>query len=163
MAQYIRMGVLGSWLFWMKVYSYANIQKFGVGKTFEWFWKKLCSPRLHLFDQKYSKNRNNVKYFLFQFLLESILTFNLFLWCNSEFSSAITPVFINHSNMLIWCSRIFLIIINAAYYFCANCDTFWEFFDEKNVQKNAIYSKSLSCHIWSIECVIHHSWVINLY
>ncbi len=40
----------------------------------------LCSPRLHLFDQKYNKNSNIVKYFL-QF---KIIVFycQIFLKCN---------------------------------------------------------------------------------
>ncbi len=61
--------------------------------------------------------------------------------------SIITPVvsviwsFRNYSNMLICCSRKFLIITNfenscAASYFCGNCD-----FNEQNVQKNRIYLK----------------------
>ncbi len=35
-------------------------------QIFSCFWKKyiLCPPRLHLFDQKYSKNSNIVKYYL---------------------------------------------------------------------------------------------------
>ncbi len=40
---------------------YTTIQKFGVGKIFLYFWKKFCSPSLHLFD-KYSKNYNILKY-----------------------------------------------------------------------------------------------------
>ncbi len=34
-------------------------KKIGVGKI---FWKKY-SPRLHLFDQKYNKKRNTVRYY----------------------------------------------------------------------------------------------------
>ncbi len=53
-----------------------------------------CLPRLHLFDQKSSKNGN-------------ILNCNLFQWWQSWiFSSRYsTWSFRNHSNSLIWCSR----------------------------------------------------------
>ncbi len=43
----------------------------------------LCSPMVHLFDQKYSKNSSIVKYYYNLnncFLLEYILKSNLFLW-----------------------------------------------------------------------------------
>ncbi len=38
---------------------YTTIQKLGVGKIFKRFWTSLL---LHLFDQKYSKNCNIMKY-----------------------------------------------------------------------------------------------------
>ncbi len=56
----------------------------------------LCSPRLHLFDQKYNKNSNIVKYYLSSVLKNKI--------------KAATPVFSvtwsfrHHSNMMISCS-----------------------------------------------------------
>ncbi len=37
------------------------VQKFGVGENI--LFSLLCSPRLNLFDQKYSKNRIIVKYY----------------------------------------------------------------------------------------------------
>ncbi len=44
--------------------SYTTNPKFGVSKKLHVFEKSLlCSPRLHLFDQKYSKNSNIVKYY----------------------------------------------------------------------------------------------------
>ncbi len=39
--------------------KYTSNQKFGVEKD---FYSLLFSPRLHLFDQKYSKNANIMKY-----------------------------------------------------------------------------------------------------
>ncbi len=43
------------------------------------FESVLCSPRMHLFDQKYSKNSTIVKYVLLQFkIILSILKCNLF-------------------------------------------------------------------------------------
>ncbi len=45
----------------------------------------LCSPRVHFFDQKYSKNSNIVKYFYNLnncFLFDYILKCSLFLWYN---------------------------------------------------------------------------------
>ncbi len=43
---------------------FTVVQKFGVGKILKYFWKNcFCSTRLHLFDQKYSKNSNIVKYY----------------------------------------------------------------------------------------------------
>ncbi len=40
---------------------YTSVQKFGVGKNCFTFLKNV-SPRLHLFNQKYSKNSNIEKY-----------------------------------------------------------------------------------------------------
>ncbi len=41
--------------------TYTNSQKFLNSKIFNVFLKN-CSPSLHLFDPKYSKNSNIVKY-----------------------------------------------------------------------------------------------------
>ncbi len=40
------------------IFIYSTVQKFGAGNIFE--TSLLCSARLHLFDHKYSKNRNIV-------------------------------------------------------------------------------------------------------
>ncbi len=65
----------------------------GSVSIFSCFWKSLfCSPRLHLLDQKYSKNSNyNLKYF---FVFEYIFFLKS---CDgkTEFSAAITPDFIS--------------------------------------------------------------------
>jgi len=71
----------------------------------------LSSPRLHLFDQKYSKNSNIVKYYYHLKELFSICKYfskcNLFLWSNLNFQHhsvfSVTWSFRNHSNMMIWC------------------------------------------------------------
>ncbi len=46
------------------MFFHIHYQKFGMIKIFEILLKEvlLCSPRLLLFDQMYSKNRNVVKY-----------------------------------------------------------------------------------------------------
>ncbi len=61
--------------FYFKVYiysefkTYSSIHKFGVrNKSFECLWKKtslgsLSFPKLHSFNQKYSKNSNIVIYY----------------------------------------------------------------------------------------------------
>ncbi len=42
----------------MMKYNLYTIQKFGFGKDFNVFERSiLCSSRLHLFDQKYSKKK----------------------------------------------------------------------------------------------------------
>ncbi len=41
---------------------YTNIQKFGFGKIFYVSERNWCLPRLHLFNQKYSKYCNIVKH-----------------------------------------------------------------------------------------------------
>ncbi len=39
-----------------KLNIYTTVEKFGIGKTFlNNFLSHLCSPMLHLFDQKYNK------------------------------------------------------------------------------------------------------------
>ncbi len=54
---------------------YTIDQMFGV--IFNIFERRLlCSPRLHLFDQKYIKNRNIVKYYNAKDL------YNLRIWCS---------------------------------------------------------------------------------
>ncbi len=48
-------------LVWL--YVYRAYQMFG-NTIFKYFqWSLLCLPRLHLFDEKYSKNSNIVKYY----------------------------------------------------------------------------------------------------
>ncbi len=48
-----------------------------MGKIFLFcFWKKSCSPRLHLFVQKYSKNSDIMKEYYNLFI--SIFYFNIF-------------------------------------------------------------------------------------
>ncbi len=49
-------------------------------ETLNYFWKKLCSSTLHLFDQKYS----NVKYYYNSSFLQYFNIFEyLFLWWQS--------------------------------------------------------------------------------
>jgi len=81
------------------------------------FKKSLCTPRLHLFEEKYSKT-----VILRIYLNICMLCINVIYSCDgiAEFSAAISPVFSvtrslrNHSNMLIWClKKTFLIIINV--------------------------------------------------
>ncbi len=43
--------------------KYTTVQKFQVSKIFNVSKSLLCSPRLHWYDQKYSKNCNIVRYF----------------------------------------------------------------------------------------------------
>ncbi len=87
----------------------TSILEFGVEKSI------LLGQRLHLFDQKYSKNSNIVKYFynsrdlkpISSFVLLYILKCHLFLWGQNWIFSIIITVFCvtwsfrNHSNMLI--------------------------------------------------------------
>ncbi len=54
----------------------------------------LCSPRLYLFDDKYNKCEIILQFKITVLRFKYILKYNLFLWCNAEFSAAITPVFI---------------------------------------------------------------------
>ncbi len=83
---------LGNWILIVKN-IYTSIQKFG-GRFVVVFEKKslLCSPRLHLFDQKYSKNSKIVIMIKNNCILFSFIAIYS---CDgkSEFSSAITPVF----------------------------------------------------------------------
>ncbi len=53
----------------MMKYNLYTIQKFGFGKDFNVFERSiLCSSRLRLFDQKYSKKKSNiVKYYCNQY------------------------------------------------------------------------------------------------
>ncbi len=58
------------------------------------------------------------KYCRISFLCEYVLNCNLFLWSKLYFqhhycSLQCHMIFRNHNNMLIWCSRTFLIIINV--------------------------------------------------
>ncbi len=93
----------------------------------------ISSRRLHLFEQKYSKNSNIMNELLLQFnkLMQSCIF------------SIITPVFSvtwsfrNHSNILICCSRKI-----TDYHQCWKRIYFPEFFYEWKVQKNSIYLKS---------------------
>ncbi len=63
--------------------KYTTIQKFVFGKI--WcFLSLLCSPRLHLFDQKYSKNSNIAKY---NYNLK--WQFSILIWFKIEFISVI--------------------------------------------------------------------------
>ncbi len=60
-----------------------------------------------------------------------------------HYSSSVTWSFRNQSKMLICCFKTFLIIINAenssaASYFYRSHETFSEFFDEYEFQKNSI-------------------------
>ncbi len=43
--------------------KYTTVQMFQVSKIFNVSKSLLCSPRLHLYDQEYSKNSNIVRYF----------------------------------------------------------------------------------------------------
>ncbi len=49
----------------MTKYFITPFQKFEVSTVFLYVFERslLCSPRLHLFDQKYIKNSNMVKYY----------------------------------------------------------------------------------------------------
>ncbi len=102
---------------------------------------KICgciffSPRLHLFDHKYSnivKYYNNLKQLFSMWI--SVNKCNLFLWSKLYFQHHYSSlqchmIFRNHNNMLIYDQETFMIIINvenscAAQYFCGNCDTFY--------------------------------------
>ncbi len=125
---------------------FTTIQSFGQIKIFYVFQRSLfCSPRLHLLDQKYSKNFKNIITILKQlFLCEYMLNCHLFLWSKLYFQHHYSSlqchmIFRNHSNMLICCSR----DICTAEYVCGNCDTFYfsGFFDVQKVEKNSIYLK----------------------
>ncbi len=111
--------------------------------NFFMFLKSLsCSPRLHLFDQKY-KNNNIVKFYYISILLlyyniitVYILKCDFLWWQSSQYAVfSVTWSFRNHSNMLICCSR------NHFYYQCGNHDTFlfrilWESSKEQNLFEN---------------------------
>ncbi len=81
-------------------------------KKFFFFERILfCSPMLHLFEQKYSKNCEILLQFKITFFYFNIL-WNVIYSCDQSWIvSIITPVcsvtwsFRNHSNMLICCSR----------------------------------------------------------
>ncbi len=53
------------------------------------FESPFCSPRLFLFDQKYIKNSNNVKYYC-------ILNCNWLLWCAATFSASLLQSSVSH-------------------------------------------------------------------
>ncbi len=42
-----------------------NLKSLGSAGFLNVFKRSLCSPRLHLFDQKYSKNSNIVEYYYY--------------------------------------------------------------------------------------------------
>ncbi len=115
-------------------------------RDFKMFLYSLCSPRLRLFDQKYSKYYYNLN---ICFLCEYLLNCNLFLSSKLNFQSSVSH---DSSEIIIICwfaaQETFLIIINvenscAAQYFCGNCDTFYfsGFTDEQKVKKISIYLK----------------------
>ncbi len=102
-----------------KLYNINYTYKFGVSKCFLNVFERslLCSVRLHLCDQKYSKNSNVLKYCHLKNFSNNFFC-NLFLvMVNKKCSAIVTPVFRvkwsfrNHSNMVIWCSR------NISYYY----------------------------------------------
>ncbi len=67
--------------------AYTTIQSFWNSKIFNFFLtKSLCSPTLHLFNPKYSKSSNIVKYFLlFKITVFCFCLTNLFLWSKLNF------------------------------------------------------------------------------
>ncbi len=77
----------------------------------------ICSPRLHIFVEKYNKNCNIVKYFL-QFKI--IFYFNIFfkmqfipVMAKLNFQQPLLITSLSHdSNMLFWYSKAFLLIID---------------------------------------------------
>ncbi len=117
----------------------------------------LCSPRLHLFNTKYSKNRNIVKYYCnlkWLFSLQIYFKMKCIPVIQSWICSIITPVF-----SVTWSSEIISNILicfsrNISYYYqcwkqlCCLIFFFWkltfisEFCDEQKVdEKNNIYLK----------------------
>ncbi len=78
----------------------TTVQMFG--QILFMFLSPLCSSKMHVFDQKYSKHFNIVKYY-YKVTVFYFNTFksNLFLWSKLHFLQSCR----NHSNMHICCSK----------------------------------------------------------
>ncbi len=93
--EYSIMVILGFVLIIMTIFIHYHFSSF------------LCSPRLHLFNQKYSKNSNII---VFKVIYWNILK-KVMYFCDFEFSASLLRSLVshersrNHSHKLICCSR----------------------------------------------------------
>ncbi len=110
------------------------------------FLHLFCSPRLHLFDDEYSKNGNIAKYYYYLKITVVIYSCD-----QSWIFSIVTPVFSvtwyfrNNSNMLIWKHFFLLSMIKTAMLLNILVETmihFLGFIWWSEIQKNSIYMKA---------------------